>query len=202
MVKTSFNSIHSTLESYLPYIRFLICYNIFRCMMELYTLDNHSIYSYIEKVPAVNTTEPVHYNVVFSYQWDSREVVQKVKHYLEKNKVTCWVDTDHVTGDKRPAVENAIEEADLCLMFYSFKYFISKNCRQGILSTESTLLLSVSIIYSACLFLSGSRQSCRTRLFERITRLSSNKETTIPYDNTSYCCLLLQRRSMLVSWGR
>lgn len=83
-----------------------------------------------DKVPAVKTIEPVHYNVVLSYQWDSRDVVQRVKQYLEKNKVTCWVDTDHVTGDKRPAVENAIEEADLCLMFYSFKYFISKNCRQ------------------------------------------------------------------------
>lgn len=77
------------------------------------------------------TVERDHYHVMISYQWEAREVTLKVRNFLERNKVACWVDTDHVTEWSYKAAEKAIENSDVFLLFYSFKYFTSKNCRQG-----------------------------------------------------------------------
>jgi male-specific lethal 1 len=68
---------------------------------------------------------------MISYQWGSKEVVLRVKSFLEKNRVSCWIDLDNIKGSTLQAMAEAVECSDIFLMCYSFKYFTSKNCRQG-----------------------------------------------------------------------
>ncbi|XP_061191536.1 uncharacterized protein LOC133199678 [Saccostrea echinata] len=74
--------------------------------------------------------QPKHYDVMISYQWGSKEVVHKVKNFLERNKIVCWIDEESMKGSTLQAMAEAIEHSHIFLMCYSFKYFTSKNCRQ------------------------------------------------------------------------
>jgi male-specific lethal 1 len=71
---------------------------------------------------------------MISYQWDFKEVVLKVKRFLEKNQISCWIDVDNIRGSTLQAMAEAVECSDVFLMCYSLKYFMSKNCRKGMTS--------------------------------------------------------------------
>ncbi|XP_062567505.1 uncharacterized protein LOC134229735, partial [Saccostrea cucullata] len=86
--------------------------------------------SFKKRAPVTPRQEPKHYDVMMSYQWGSKEMVHKVKNFLERNKITCWIDEESMKGSTLQAMAEAIEHSHIFLMCYSFKYFTSKNCRQ------------------------------------------------------------------------
>ncbi|CAH1239414.1 Hypp5821 [Branchiostoma lanceolatum] len=68
-------------------------------------------------------------HVMLSYQWDSQEIVKKIKTALEANGYNVWMDIDRMGGSTLQAMAGAVENASVLLICMSRKYKESANCR-------------------------------------------------------------------------
>ncbi|XP_072035118.1 uncharacterized protein [Amphiura filiformis] len=68
-------------------------------------------------------------HIMISYQWDSQQLMIKVKNALQQAGYNVWMDVDKMEGNILMAMANAVEKAAVVLVAMSHKYKESNNCR-------------------------------------------------------------------------
>ncbi|XP_064596636.1 uncharacterized protein LOC135463305 [Liolophura sinensis] len=68
-------------------------------------------------------------HVMISYQWDSQDVLLKVRDQLRTQGYNIWMDVDCMEGSTLQAMADAVENSAAVLMCMSRKYKDSPNCR-------------------------------------------------------------------------
>ena len=68
-------------------------------------------------------------HVMISYQWDSQEVLVKVKKRLKESGYRVWMDLEQMKGSTLEAMAEAVENASVVLVCVSRRYKESQNCR-------------------------------------------------------------------------
>ncbi|XP_064636799.1 uncharacterized protein LOC135493401 isoform X2 [Lineus longissimus] len=75
---------------------------------------------------ALEATAPY---IMISYQWDSQELILKIKDALESHGYNVWIDLEKMAGSILEAMADAVEGACIVLICCSKKYKDSQNCR-------------------------------------------------------------------------
>ena len=77
-------------------------------------------------------------HIMFSYSWKHKHNVRHIYDIIDKEfeNVPKWIDTEGMSGNIFEAMNNAIEEAFLVIVFLSSDYKNSKNCKN-----ESELII-------------------------------------------------------------
>ncbi|KAH3809763.1 uncharacterized protein LOC127833536 [Dreissena polymorpha] len=68
-------------------------------------------------------------HIMISYQWDSQNIMLRVKDRLKQAGYKVWMDVEHMTGSTLEAMALAVEKAAVVLLCMSQKYKESPNCR-------------------------------------------------------------------------
>jgi len=86
----------------------------------------HTIFS--EK-PKANNTLSKKCQIMISYNWDHKTLVEKIVEELEKDSLfNVWLDTRKMSGNIIEAMSKAVDESHVVLVCVSEKYKLSKNC--------------------------------------------------------------------------
>ncbi|XP_064637006.1 uncharacterized protein LOC135493536 [Lineus longissimus] len=67
--------------------------------------------------------------IMMSYQWDSQELVLRVRDVLRSRGYNVWIDVERMAGSTLEAMARAVEGAHVVLLFFSKRYKDSQNCR-------------------------------------------------------------------------
>jgi len=78
------------------------------------------------------------HHIMFSYSWEHKHNVRHIYDIIHKEfqYVPTWIDYDNMSGNIFEAMNNAIENAFLVIVFLSSDYKKSKNCKN-----ESELII-------------------------------------------------------------
>ncbi|XP_071963929.1 uncharacterized protein [Antedon mediterranea] len=68
-------------------------------------------------------------HVMISYQWDTQEILLRVRDRLKENGYVVWMDVDNIEGSTLQSMAEAVEEAAVVLICYSHRYKSSPNAR-------------------------------------------------------------------------
>ena len=84
------------------------------------------------------TTDNKNQHIMFSYSWEHKHNVRHIYDIIHKEfeNIPKWIDTDGMSGNIFEAMNNAIEDAFLVIVFLSSDYKKSKNCKN-----ESELII-------------------------------------------------------------
>ena len=82
-------------------------------------------------------------HVMISYQWDSQEVLVKVKNRLQASGYRVWMDLEEMGGSTLETMAKAVENSSVVLVCVSERYKESPNCRS---EDEYTYKLGKDII--------------------------------------------------------
>lgn len=77
--------------------------------------------------PNISTNSSQH--IMFSYNHDSKELVNKICQYLQTSGYRIWIDTDDMHGSTLECMAHAVEESCLVIICMSEKYKQSPNCQ-------------------------------------------------------------------------
>ncbi|XP_052089371.1 uncharacterized protein LOC127726075 [Mytilus californianus] len=68
-------------------------------------------------------------HIMISYNWGHQPMVKQIRDSLRNSGIKVWMDVDDMQGSTLQAMAKAVEQADIVLVCYSFKYKNSDNCR-------------------------------------------------------------------------
>ncbi|XP_033109934.1 uncharacterized protein LOC117111170 [Anneissia japonica] len=68
-------------------------------------------------------------HVMISYQWDTQEILLRVRDKLKECGYELWMDVDNIGGSTLQAMAEAVEESAVVLVCYSHRYKSSPNAR-------------------------------------------------------------------------
>ncbi|CAC5383014.1 unnamed protein product [Mytilus coruscus] len=68
-------------------------------------------------------------HIMISYNWGHQTMIKDIRDFLKKSGIKVWMDVDDMQGSTIEAMAKAVEQADIILLCYSFKYKNSDNCR-------------------------------------------------------------------------
>lgn len=96
------------------------------------------VYSKMEIDVHKNPQDSKSQHIMFSYSWEHKHNVRHIYDIINKEfeDVPKWIDTDSMSGNIFEAMNNAIEDAFLVIVFLSSDYKKSKNCKN-----ESELII-------------------------------------------------------------
>ncbi|XP_076083083.1 uncharacterized protein LOC143054087 isoform X1 [Mytilus galloprovincialis] len=75
------------------------------------------------------STGSVNRHIMISYNWGHQPMVKQIRDNLRNSGIKVWMDVDDMQGSTLQAMAKAVEQADIVLVCYSFKYKNSDNCR-------------------------------------------------------------------------
>lgn len=67
--------------------------------------------------------------IMLSYNWGVKHAVIKIKDRLKAAGYAVWIDVEQMSGSTLESMSQAIEEAELVLIFFTEKYKLSDSCR-------------------------------------------------------------------------
>jgi hypothetical protein len=69
------------------------------------------------------------YDVMISYQWDSKDMCLRIKESLKAHGYKVWIDVEQMHGDINDRMAEGVQNSRCVLLCVTRKYKDSKNCR-------------------------------------------------------------------------
>ncbi len=69
------------------------------------------------------------YDVMISYQWDSKDMCLRIKNSLADSGYNVWIDEEQMHGNIFKRMAEAVEKSRCVLLCVTEKYKESENCQ-------------------------------------------------------------------------
>lgn len=91
--------------------------------------DQHNTVQPLPGSENIKVTGSGNRHIMISYNWGHQPMVKQIRDSLRNSGIKVWMDVDDMHGSTLQAMAKVVEQADIVLICYSFKYKNSDTCR-------------------------------------------------------------------------